>query len=233
MSPIRVIKIGGSLLQRERLLFDLQNWQGSLAEPMVNVWLAGGGLAVDAIREQCRVQHLSDTAAHWASIQVMDDNAAKLSRSLPDWQVTDTPEKILQSKNKHAHNPRSPQRPLGGTYEISQSGENCVIENWLIQTRRWIASVSGSLEAQSQLPCTWDVTSDSIAAWVAIQLRASQLILLKSCSVPVATVSELARQGIVDSYLPTLDLQRYATQFACEYLPCTSHERHEKNAPNN
>lgn len=181
---------------------------------------------VTTIREQCRVQHLSDTAAHWASIEAMDDNAAMLARSLPDWQITDTPEKILQLTNEH--NSRSPQQSLSGTYEISQSGEN-----WLLQTRRWIASVSGRLDTQPQLPCSWDVTSDSIVAWVAIQLRASQLILLKSCSVPVATVSELARQGIVDSYLPTLDLQRYATQFACEYLPCTSHERHEKNAPNN
>ena len=223
---IRVIKIGGSLLRRERLLFDLQHWQANLTGPMVNVWLTGGGLAVDAIREQYRVQRLSDTAAHWASIEAMDDNAAMLARYLPDWQITDTPEKILQLTNEH--NSRSPQQSLSGTYEISQSGEN-----WLLQTRRWIASVSGRLDTQPQLPCNWDVTSDSIAAWVAIQLHASQLILLKSCSVPTATVSELARQGIIDAYMPTLALQRYSTQFACEHLPCTSHERHEKNAPNN
>jgi len=164
----------GSLLRRERLLFDLQHWQANLTGPMVNVWLTGGGLAVDAIREQYRVQRLSDTAAHWASIEAMDDNAAMLARSLPE---------ILQSKNKHAHNPRSPQRPLGGTYEISQSGENCVIENWLIQTRRWIASVSGRLDTQPQLPCTWDVTSDSIAAWVAscISVDSAKILLGSGC----------------------------------------------------
>jgi len=228
VNPVRVIKIGGSLLQRERLLFDLQKWQAALPVSLVNVWLVGGGLAVDVIREQCRVQDLSDAAAHWASIQVMDDNAAMLARSLPDWQVTDTTEKILQLTNEHSNNARSPRQSFGGVHEASQPAEN-----WLLQTRRWINSVSRSPEAQPPLPCSWDVTSDSIAAWVAIQLRASELILLKSCLVPAATVSGLARQGIVDPYMPTLNLQRYGTQFTCQRLPCTSLELHEKNAPNN
>ncbi len=39
------------------------------------------------------------------------------------------------------------------------------------------------------LPHTWDVTSDSIAAWIAGELRAAQLLVLRFCA---GTVAELA-----------------------------------------
>jgi aspartokinase-like uncharacterized kinase len=69
-----------------------------------------------------------------------------------------------------------------------------------------------------QLPESWDVTSDSIAAWVAGRIGAGRLVLVKGVDglyadwpprgVPLArlTVAELAalRTGGVDAYLPTL-----------------------------
>jgi aspartokinase-like uncharacterized kinase len=68
------------------------------------------------------------------------------------------------------------------------------------------------------LPASWDVTSDSIAAWVADRVGAGRLVLVKGADglyadwpprgEPLArlTVAELAalRAGGVDSYLPTL-----------------------------
>jgi aspartokinase-like uncharacterized kinase len=68
------------------------------------------------------------------------------------------------------------------------------------------------------LPASWDVTSDSIAAWVAGQLGAGRLVLVKGVDglfanwpargEPLAhlTAAELAalRAGGVDAYLPTL-----------------------------
>jgi aspartokinase-like uncharacterized kinase len=68
------------------------------------------------------------------------------------------------------------------------------------------------------LPASWDVTSDSIAAWVAGQVGAGRLVLVKEVDglyadwpprgEPLArlTVAELAalRAGGVDTYLPTL-----------------------------
>ncbi|HMF16110.1 MAG TPA: hypothetical protein VKE98_02835 [Gemmataceae bacterium] len=54
-----------------------------------------------------------------------------------------------------------------------------------------------------QLPHTWDVTSDSLAAQVAILGKASQLILLKSVPLPEGIDwREAARQGIVDPFFP-------------------------------
>jgi aspartokinase-like uncharacterized kinase len=69
-----------------------------------------------------------------------------------------------------------------------------------------------------ELPASWQVTSDSIAAWVAGQVRADRLVLVKEVEglfaewpargEPLAqlTVAELAalRPGGVDEYLPTV-----------------------------
>ena len=75
MIPIRVIKIGGSLLPRADLVTDLRRWQASLARPLINVWITGGGAAVDLIRKRDPNPRLSDADAHWSSIAAMDANA--------------------------------------------------------------------------------------------------------------------------------------------------------------
>ena len=68
------------------------------------------------------------------------------------------------------------------------------------------------------LPASWEVTSDSIAAWVADQAGAGRLVLVKEVDglyadwpprgepLPRLTVAELAarRTGGVDEYLPTM-----------------------------
>jgi len=49
------------------------------------------------------------------------------------------------------------------------------------------------------IPASWDVTSDSMAAWLAIQLSAIRLILVKSAKIPVnATLEQLATLGVID-----------------------------------
>ncbi|MFO0800216.1 MAG: hypothetical protein U0804_22340 [Gemmataceae bacterium] len=51
------------------------------------------------------------------------------------------------------------------------------------------------------LPHSWDVTTDSLAAWVARAARADRLILLKSVDVPPGTSwDEAAARGWVDGY---------------------------------
>jgi aspartokinase-like uncharacterized kinase len=55
-----------------------------------------------------------------------------------------------------------------------------------------------------ELPHTWDVTSDTIAAWLAKLVNASGLLLVKSCSSPAEgnDPEALAAAGIVDLALP-------------------------------
>ena len=225
MNSIRVIKVGGSLLQRAGLLLDLKSWKSTLAEPMINVWIIGGGTAVDAIRDQDRIHGLSNSTAHWASIKAMDTNATAFAKRLPGWQITDDPEKILRSAQK------LPTPPLD--LQHSPATNKSATQNWVLQTYRWLKSADSELKPNQRLPHSWSVTSDSIAAWVAIQVHASRVILLKSCPVPSATIPELSRLGIVDPQLPDLNIDQYRVQFTCEYLHRCDGSHHETITPNN
>ncbi len=54
------------------------------------------------------------------------------------------------------------------------------------------------------IPCSWDVTSDSLGAWLARQLRSCTLLLIKQTDeyLHYSNVSDLADAGIVDPMLP-------------------------------
>lgn len=61
--------------------------------------------------------------------------------------------------------------------------------------------------AETRIPPSWGVTSDSLAAWLARHIGAARLILAKSCAVPAAMANnarELAAAGIVDAGFPQL-----------------------------
>jgi len=50
-----------------------------------------------------------------------------------------------------------------------------------------------------EISASWDVTSDSLAAWLAIQLSATRLILMKSIQIPEkTTLAELSTLGVID-----------------------------------
>lgn len=54
--------------------------------------------------------------------------------------------------------------------------------------------------AASDVSATWDITSDSLAAWLAKMIHAQRLILIKSCHVNVGDdIAQLTRLGIVDT----------------------------------
>jgi dihydroneopterin aldolase len=57
--------------------------------------------------------------------------------------------------------------------------------------------------AASDVPESWDVTSDSLAAWLAGTLGAARLLLVKSRDVePPVTARDLADAGVVDPLFP-------------------------------
>lgn len=52
---------------------------------------------------------------------------------------------------------------------------------------------------QAGVPASWDVTSDSLAAWLAGQLSAEELILVKSAAIATGeSLAELAARQVVD-----------------------------------
>jgi aspartokinase-like uncharacterized kinase len=64
---------------------------------------------------------------------------------------------------------------------------------------------------------SWDVTSDSLAAWLARRLEAERLVLIKSAPPPQAGASpaELAALGLVDPAFPG-----YADAAGCPVICC-------------
>jgi dihydroneopterin aldolase len=59
--------------------------------------------------------------------------------------------------------------------------------------------------AATAIPASWDVTSDSLAAWLASHIGADRLVLAKSCAVPAAIAADakaLAAADIVDAGFP-------------------------------
>ncbi len=60
-------------------------------------------------------------------------------------------------------------------------------------------------QTQSGPPQSWSVTTDSLAAWVALACNASKLVLLKSTDVPGnLSWKQASEAGFVDHYFPTL-----------------------------
>jgi len=77
--------------------------------------------------------------------------------------------------------------------------------------------------AEASIAQNWDVTSDSLAAWLAHQLGASGLLLVKSLAnvEPQVSIAEMAERGWVDKSFP-----RYASgPFTVHVLGKADHER--------
>lgn len=170
--PIRVIKLGGSLLDWPELPMRLRRWLAA-QPPATNVHVVGGGPMVEGLRTIDRAQRLSASASHWLAIEAMSLTARVLVELLPEAVLVDSLAAI---------DPAAIQRPL------------------VLDVLPILRAEQGSNAA---LPESWDVTSDSIAAHVANQLGASELVLVKSIDSPEpADAQSLSAAGYVDPYFP-------------------------------
>lgn len=58
------------------------------------------------------------------------------------------------------------------------------------------------IDGDSRIAESWDMTSDSLAAWLCVHLRAERLIFLKRGAARSAALADLVSGGIVDPLLP-------------------------------
>jgi aspartokinase-like uncharacterized kinase len=150
--------------------------------------MAGGGPAADLIRNSDQIHGLGDTRARWLAIQAMDLTAALLAALLPGAMVVSRPEVLSSVWNLGAIPILAPTRMVS---EVDACGPD-------------------------PLPDGWHVTSDSIAARIAVHLRARRLILLKSRGAPEGTSCEdAARRGLVDPMFPLVARELDVVELVC------------------
>jgi aspartokinase-like uncharacterized kinase len=169
-----VIKIGGSLFDLSDLPARLEGLLSDFARPYP-VALCGGGPTVDLIRRWDRLYALGEEASHWIALRALTINALVAERA------------------------------AGVLRHVTSSAEFDAV--WrerrvpLLDAHAFIRDVD--CRRPDALPRRWRVTSDSIAARMAVAFGAPELILLKSAAPEEGwTAAEAARRGLVDPHFP-------------------------------
>lgn len=174
-----VLKLGGSLLDRPELAEELAQLVSRLG-PRVAV-LAGGGPLADVVRDWHGPHRLTEPAAHRLAMRTLDVTAELIARLLPH--------AVLCSSVGDVHRVWQWERPA------------------VVLPAAWFETESGWFAGQPRLsvgllPETWDVTSDTLAACVAVDLQA-ELWLLKSVDWPAdVALPEAARRRLLDDAFP-------------------------------
>jgi len=83
MSPMRIVKVGGSLLDLPDLKERLHSWQEQNHD-RPNLYVAGGGKLVDGFRQFQQRCQLPQDASHRLALQAMALNSLRLSQ-LTNW----------------------------------------------------------------------------------------------------------------------------------------------------
>lgn len=179
-NPVTVIKVGGSLLDWPGLPGRLMQFlEARKAEDPAfrPVLLCGGGPFADIVRKLDRTHHLGDFAAHRLAIQAMDLASTVLFCLV--------------------RGSRGIESEAGLDEEVEPGDIPFLIPSLILE----------ELDAKqpSPLPHSWDVTSDTLAAWIAGQVKARSLILVKSASLPPNATREMAAKlKLVDPFFPLI-----------------------------
>lgn len=202
---LRVVKVGGSLLDWEALPRALRHWLDQ-QPPAANVLICGGGRLANVIRDADQRFRLGEETAHWLAVDCMSLAARVLARAcnfplalrlhlplVPDLRLgTEAREAALHDQVS------PPEANTAGTV--------------VLDIHDFLRNNEPTLPAPS-LPRDWTATSDSIAARLAEALAADELVLLKSAFAPAKSLAELSSSGFVDRHFPIAAGRLAAIQF--------------------
>ncbi len=190
---VTVLKLGGSLLD----LADLPDRLRAVLSKLNNdqpLLVCGGGDAADVVRRWHETHAFDQEQSHWLAMESVRLNQRLLLTLLPELELVSN---RFAAESAWARG-RVPLLDLMSFVSIEES-----------QAETGTAS----------LPHTWDVTSDSLSAWVAIRWPASRLVLLKSVELPNEihewSLQAAADAGFVDRCFPMLGPQLPPT-FWCD-----------------
>ena len=199
---VEVVKFGGSLLSRADYSCALAAWLSAQPAPVHRVFVVGGGEPVEALRRVDARYPMGAEAAHWRAISLMQENARCLGDQLPQLVRAETLARLRA--------------------RLATPGNSLLLPEAFLREEEPYAP-------GTPLPTGWHVTSDSIAARLAVLLGARRLRLLKSRSPSSAELCDwnvASRRGLVDPFFPRLagDIP----QVTCELLPPLRHEVAER-----
>ena len=166
-----VVKVGGSLFDIRGLGTHLHRWLGTF-DAAPYLLIPGGGAAADAIRAFDSRHQLGEEKSHWLALHALTLNAYFLAGLVPGGDVTDD--------WRNCREARSPGHvPVLNCFPFALADEG----------------------QPGCLPHSWEVTSDSVAARVAVVAGAEALVLLKSVDIPDGVGwEEAGKIGWVDPY---------------------------------
>ena len=194
---VRVLKLGGSLLDWSGWPQALGDWLKRQA-PAANVLIVGGGAWRTWSADGTGLMASTPTAAHWLAVGTMSVTARMAKRLLPNVPSTARFESLVEG--------------LDSRLNVEESDGLLVFD-----PADFLARIEPAALGR-RLPHGWHVTSDSIAARIAVVLQAAELVLLKSAlpdpvvapsktskSPPqIATLEQAAASGFIDGFLPEL-----------------------------
>ncbi len=187
----RVVKLGGSLLDLSDLADRLRRWIRR-QPPALNIILVGGGRLADAIRSADRLHSLGEDPAHWLCIRAMSLTAEMIAGLFDEIDLIREYDILRSLVKQRGQAPRICSEPVPFVSPRS------VIFDPEPFLRHDEPACPGS-----PLPHGWHITSDSIAARLAVVLDADELVLLKSASPPAENFEQAARGGYVDEGFPS------------------------------
>jgi 5-(aminomethyl)-3-furanmethanol phosphate kinase len=169
-SEVAVVKVGGSLYDLPDLGFRLRRW---LAEHFADdhvILVPGGGGTAAVIRDLDRRHGLGEETSHWLALRALGLNAHFLAALLPPAWVAGKIEALGAAWEKN-------RLAVLDVHEFARDDE----------------------DRPGHLPHDWTVTSDALAARVAMVVEARHLVLLKSTTIPPSMDwTEVGRLGVVD-----------------------------------
>lgn len=194
--PIRVIKVGGSLLTWPLLQSSLPRWLETLP-PALNAIIVGGGECIEAMRQLDRIWQLDATTMHWRCVDLLDAS----------WQIAC--ELWPQFRSFGPQTPRAAASPRLLQNFWSSHGPDCLSKQFPRNDLTYIVRTSTIYGSSCRnLPTHWSTTTDSIAAYLAVELQAAELLLLKSASPSqIGSLLEASHSGLVDDAFPEMAQQ--------------------------
>jgi hypothetical protein len=164
-----IVKISGKIIEnKEKLQHVLNQLKKILNEhETINsiLLIPGGGSFANFIRKICHKIDLDDTIAHWEAIYAMEINAGKMLKEFPNLK---------------------PISRLDDFKEIIRHNEK--------EKYPYVFLPFDYLYEKDELPHTWSVTSDSIAAYISHKLEFSRTFLIKNVDGIIIKVGTVIRE---------------------------------------